>query len=125
MRGSLILPGRPMRFHIICERDVGLFSLVQQVIANIPWAIHEERIPIVYFQEKTCYWRPHGYQGSSTVWEYYFEPVVAGHRASTIPAHVRVAVADRPPSPYEAGYFVDHDTFVSSHFGDHPDLAGK
>ena len=35
------------RFLIICERDVGLFSLIQQVIANIPRALVEERVPIV------------------------------------------------------------------------------
>ncbi len=114
-----------MKRHIICERDVGLFSLIQQVIANVPWAIHEQRIPIVYFQDKTCYWTAAGYHGSNTVWEYYFEPVVVGHPASTIPSHVRDAISKRHPNPYEVGYFVDDDTFVSCHFGDHADIDGK
>jgi Nodulation protein Z (NodZ) len=114
-----------MKRHIICERDVGLFSLFQQVISNIPWAIHEQRIPIVYFQDKTCYWTPSGYHGSDTVWEYYFEPVVAGHPASSIPQHVRTAVSKRLPDAFEVGYFVDESTFVSGHFGDHPELEGK
>jgi len=43
-----------MNLHVICERDAGLFSLIQQVIANIPWAIQEGRLPVVYFQGKTC-----------------------------------------------------------------------
>ena len=73
------------RFHVICERDVGLFSLIQQVISNIPWAVKENRIPIVYFGDNTCYWTPHGYRGRQTVWEYYFEPVVTEYPASTIP----------------------------------------
>jgi hypothetical protein len=114
-----------MRFHIICERDVGLFSLIQQVIANIPWALHEERIPIVYFQERTCYWTPNGYHHKDGVWEYYFEPLVAAYPASTIPEHIRKTVSADFPNPLEVGYFADTDVFVSNHFGDHPDLEGK
>jgi hypothetical protein len=113
-----------MRLHVVCERDVGLFSLIQQVIANIPWAIAENRIPVVHFGDGTCYWTPHGYRGRRTVWEYYFEPVVPGHPASSIPAPVRARLAAEPPSPYEVGYLADEHAFVSSHFGDHPRLAG-
>lgn len=115
----------PTRLHVVCERDVGLFSLIQQTIANIPWAIQENRIPIVYFQEKTCYWTPNGYQDSDTVWEYYFEPLVASYPASSLPSHVRTAIARNQPCPWDAGYFVDEHTFVSNHFGDHPELKGK
>lgn len=114
-----------MNFHIICERDVGLFSLIQQVIANIPWALQEQRIPIVYFQERTCYWTPRGYQGQNTVWEYYFEPLVSAYPASTITDHLRRIIAANFPEPLEVGYFADGDTFVSNHFGDHPDLNGR
>jgi hypothetical protein len=113
-----------MRLHVVCERDVGLFSLIQQVIANIPWAIAENRIPVVHFGEGTCYWTPNGYRGRRTVWEYYFEPVVPGHPASSIPAPVRARLAAEPPSPYEVGCLADEHAFVSSHFGDHPRLAG-
>jgi hypothetical protein len=114
-----------MKLHIMCERDVGLFSLVQQVIANIHWAISESRVPVVYFQSKTCYWTPDGYYGKDTVWEYYFEPVVKDYPASRIPEYVREIIRERHPSPFEVGYFADDQTFVSSHFGDHPALAGK
>ena len=114
-----------MNFHIICERDVGLFSHIQQVIANIPWAIQEGRIPIVYFQDKTCYWTPNRYHDKETVWEYYFEPVVMAYPTSSIPPHIREIIAHNHPSPYEVGYFADEHTFVSNHFGDHPALAGK
>lgn len=114
-----------MRRHIICERDVGLFSLVQQVIANVPWAVTERRVPIVYFGAGTCYWTPNGYADADNVWEYYFDPLVAGHSASSIPESVRSCIAFRHPSPTEPGYFTDRGTFASSHFGDHPDLAGK
>lgn len=114
-----------MNLHIICERDAGLFSLIQQVIANIPWAIREGRIPIVYFQGKTCYWTPNGYHDKDTVWEYYFEPLGAAYPASSIPLHVREIISRNHPSPFEVGYFADENTFVSNHFGDHPALSGK
>jgi hypothetical protein len=114
-----------MNLHIICERDVGLFSLIQQVIANIPWALRESRIPVVYFQETTCYWTPSGYHDKQTVWEYYFEPVVAAYPASSIPQHIRETISHKPPSPFTVGYFADEHTFVSNHFGDHPALTGK
>lgn len=114
-----------MKIHIICERDAGLFSLIQQVIANIPWAIREGRIPIVYFQNKTCYWTANGYLGKDTVWEYYFEPVVPGYPDSIIPQDIREIVSLNPPSPFEVGYFANEHTFISNHFGDHPALNGK
>jgi hypothetical protein len=114
-----------MDLHIMCERDVGLFSLIQQVIANIPWALQEGRIPIVYFRDKTCYWTPHGYHGQETVWEYYFEPVVPAYPASSIPQPIREIIATHPPAPSDVGYYADAHTFVSNHFGDHPALTGK
>jgi hypothetical protein len=122
-RAAPISPS-PMRSHIICDRDVGLFSLIQQVIANIPWAIAEGRIPVAYFREGTCYWTPHAYHGRDTVWEYYFEPLVPAYPASSIPQHIRRAISVEHPSPHEVGYLADKHTFASSHFGDHPHLSG-
>ena len=114
-----------MNLHVICERDAGLFSLVQQVIANIPWAISQRRIPVVYFCDKTCYWTPNGYHNKDTVWEYYFRPVMESHPASIIPQRIRQIISRKHPSPYEVGYLADDCTFVSCHFGDHPALTGK
>jgi hypothetical protein len=114
-----------MRLHIICERDVGLFSLVQQVVANVPWAVADGRMPVVYFGPKTCYWTPSGFRGKHTVWEYYFEPVVASYPAAMIPERVRTTLALEHPSPWEVGYLVDEYTFASSHYGDHPQLRGR
>ena len=111
--------------HVICERDVGLFSLVQQVVANIPWARAEGRTPVVNFGSRTCYWTPGGYRGGGTVWEYYFEPVVPDWPVARIPEPVQVALAAAPPSPFEVGYLLDKHTFASSHFGDHPQLRGR
>ncbi|MGI9145393.1 MAG: O-fucosyltransferase family protein [Chloroflexota bacterium] len=114
-----------MKRHIICERDVGLFSLVQQVIANIPWALQEGRIPIALFTHRTCYFTGSCYRGRDTVWEYYFEPIMAAHPVASIPQHLRTTISSRHPDPNAPGYFADEHTFVSNHFGDHPDLDGK
>jgi hypothetical protein len=114
-----------MRRHIICERDVGLFSLVQQVIGNIPWALAEGRVPIAYFTDRTCYWTPRGYAGADTVWEYYFEPLLPDHPAASVPEPARAAIARQPPGAFELGHAVDVENFVSAHFGDHPALTGK
>jgi hypothetical protein len=113
-----------MQLHIVSERDVGLFSLIQQVIANIPWAVAENRVPVVHFGKGTCYWTPNGHRDGRTVWEYYFEPVVRGYPASSIPEPVQARIAIDRPSPYEVGYLVDKHAFVSNHFGDHPQLSG-
>ena len=112
------------RLHIITERDVGLFSLIQQVISNIPWAIAEDRIPVVHFSDGTCYWTPNGYQGRDTVWEYYFEPLDPTYPTARIPDHVKRIISVNRPSPYQVGYDADDNVFVSCHFGDHPQLRG-
>lgn len=113
------------RLHVICERDVGLFSLVQQVVANIPWAIADDRTPVVYFGPKTCYWTPNGHRGKHTVWEYYFKPVFASYPVAMVPEKIRISLMHNHPSPWEVGYVVDEHTFASSHYGDHPQLRGR
>jgi hypothetical protein len=114
-----------MSLHVICERDVGLFSLIQQVIANIPWALQEKRTPIVYFGERNCYWTPQGYQGKDSVWEYYFEPLFDAYPAAAVPEHIRKIIDADFPNPLQVGYLADAGVYVSNHFGDHPDLNGK
>ena len=111
------------RLHVISERDVGLFSLIQQVVANIPWAVGENRVLVVHFGDGTCYWTPNGYRGRDTVWEYYFEPLDPSYPAARIPEPVKASMVVDRPSPYEVGYFVDEHTFVSCHFGDHSRLT--
>jgi hypothetical protein len=108
----------------MCERDVGLFSLIQQVVANVPWALAEDRVPVVHFGSRTCYWTPGGYRGRNTVWEYYFEPLVGTHPADRVPGDVQARLLAEPPSPFEIGYPSSGGSFVSCHFGDHVDLNG-
>jgi hypothetical protein len=119
------LARKPTVVHIIRERDVGLFSLIQQVIANIPWALREGRIPIADLQERTSYWTPNGRHGSHSVWEYYFEPIVSRFPASSIANALRTHIDRNFPDQNNPGYFVDASTYVSNHYGDHPALRGK
>ena len=111
--------------HIICERDVGLFSLIQQVIANVAYAVHKRRVPIVFFGRRCSYWTPNGYRGRDTVWEYYFEPIVPEYPVRTIPEHIKQCVEERPPENGEFGYFTDDGTFITNDFGAHSDFRGK
>jgi hypothetical protein len=114
----------PRVLHVLRERDVGLFSLIQQVMANVPWALHEGRLPVVDFRDRTAYWTRDGHRGSNSVWEYYFEPVVAGLGSSAVPRAVSEAIERTYPDQDDLGFFVADDVFVSNHFGDHPDLRG-
>jgi len=113
------------KFHLICERDVGLFSLIQSVVAHVPWALAEGRTPIAFFRDRCSYFTPAGYHQADTVWEYYFEPVIESAPVSAIPDEVRELVSGSPPEPTEPGYWASGDAFVSAHFGNHPSLKGK
>jgi hypothetical protein len=110
-------------FHIICERDVGLFSLIQQVISHIPWAFREGRCPIVHFGSNCAYWTPSGYAERDTVWEYYFQPLIEGFGVEVIPAQfLKEIKAKYPSGPYKS---LDERSIASTDFGSHPSLRGK
>lgn len=113
--------------HIICERDVGLFSLIQQVVAQIPWAISEDRIPIAYFNDRCVYWTPQGYEGSQSVWEYYFEPLFLDYPAACVSEQTGNKVNDYLSNKKrnKVGEFICKGIWVSNHFGDDLSLRGK
>ena len=111
--------------HIFCERNVGMFSLIQQVVANIPWALAEHRIPIVYFSKRCAYWTPEGYADRQTVWEYYFEPLFPEYSVNEIPDDVLEAIELDFPKDNEIGQSPYPNIWVSNHFGDHRNLKGK
>jgi hypothetical protein len=115
----------PPVLHVCRERDVGLFSLVQQIVANVPWALGEGRVPVADFGERTCYWTPRGHRAGTSVWEYYFEPLVTGYPSAAIAEHVNAAIGGSFPDQWQVGRFVGKHAFVSNHFGDHPSLRGK
>ncbi len=113
------------RWHIICEKDVGLFSLVQQVIGHIPFALAENRIPVALYRAKCCYWIEDGYRDRHNVWEYYFEPILKDVPASQIPTKILAHIRENPPQHEVPGYFLNDDSFVTNHFGDHRFFKGK
>lgn len=113
------------RFFVIVERDAGLFSLIQQVIANIPRALNESRIPLVYFGNQCCYWVPQGYYGKHNVWEYYFEPLIAKYGCDTLPQEIKDIAIESPPDPDSIGLNYTTRFFLSSNFGDHSVLRNQ
>lgn len=119
------LAHRPPLLHVVRERDVGLFSLIQQVIANIPWALGEGRVPVVDFRHRTCYWNEAGHRGGTSVWEYYFEPLVPEFSASVIGVELRALIEEQFPDQDSPGRFVSPNAFVTNNYGEHSSLAGK
>lgn len=113
------------RFFIICERDAGLFSLIQQVIANLPRALNDKRIPIVYFAGNCCYWVPGGYQGKDNVWEYYFEPLLENFSSELIPDKVKTFAETGMSDGGVMGIAFNERFYLSSNFGDHSLLRNK
>jgi hypothetical protein len=110
------------RFHVLVERDVGLFSLIQQVVSHIPWALQEGRVPVVCFGPGCVYWTRDGFHGASTVWEYYFEPIVDEYPVDALPQDVKCAIA---PAQQGAWRVLTGGHVMSSNFGDHPEIASK
>ena len=113
------------KWHILCEKDVGLFSLIQQVVAHIPLAISEDRIPLALYGNSCCYWTPEGHRGKDNVWEYYFEPINPDYPASSIDESIRIHIRNKPPHFQYPGYSINESVFVSNNFGDHPSFKGK
>src|SRR5690242_10808552 len=111
--------------HIMCERDVGLFSLVQQVIGNIPFALYERRVPIAYFGPRCSYWTAQGYRERDTVWEYYFEPIIPEWPVSTVPKHIRKLIEEKPPLHWDFGYYSEDGAFITNNYGGHQKFKGK
>jgi hypothetical protein len=111
--------------HIICEKDVGLFSLIQQVISHIPLALSTKKYPVVLFGKNCSYWTKQGYKEKTNVWEYYFEPIIKDKRINSLSKPLLDHINNHPPLHKEIGYFFNDDTFISNNFGNHNDFKGK
>jgi len=55
--------------------QAGLLSGFLGVVGNLKWCDRKNVTPIVYWEDHSYYYQPEGYNGSTNVWEYYFEPV--------------------------------------------------
>ncbi len=113
------------KFYILFEKDVGLFSLIQQVINHIPIVEQQKRIPIVFFTNRCCYWAKDGYHDRDTVWEYYFEPVIQNFSVSKIPNIAKDSIMSFDTTKTLSGFTINENIFATNHFGDHPDFKGK
>ena len=95
------------------------------MIAQIPWALSENRIPIVYFHDKCCYWTKEGYADQENVWEYYFESLLPSHPTSNLSHDLKEIIKKNLPNEYDIGTWVEKNIFISTHFWDHPQLKNK
>ena len=112
------------KFYFICEKDVGLFSLIQQVISHIPNALASGHIPIVYFSNGCCYYHSEGYREAHNVWEYYFEPVSPKFSTEDFPEDLKKKIRENIPFHTDHGYQLADDIFITTHFGHHPRFRG-
>jgi hypothetical protein len=84
------------------------------VIANVPWAIKENRIPVAYFGENTCYWTPERIpRGEAPSGNTTSSRWCPGYPASSLPEPIRKTIHADRPSANEIGQLVDGDSFVS------------
>lgn len=63
---------------IIRERDVGLFSMLLQILNTLSLLESQriDRVPVVIMGRGISYFHEEGHEGRRTAWEYYFEPLV-------------------------------------------------
>lgn len=121
----MTLPRVNTKYFVLCERDAGLFSLIQQVVSNLPRAFNLGRVPVVCFGSQCCYWVAGGHRGAHSVWEYYFEPVIPGVGCGVVPTEVRAFAKRSFPDGGTVGRSWDETFYVSNNFGDHPQLRTK
>ncbi len=110
---------------VICERDAGLFSLIQQVLANLPRALNNQSVPVVYFGKNCCYWVPSGYRGRHNVWEYYFEPLLPGYSSDRIPEEIKLFAERAFGDGSDMGVAFNKDYYLTNNFGDHSQLRNE
>ena len=54
-------------------KHAGLFAVFFGALNNIAWCERNNKVPVVYWDNKSLYYTPGGYNNSTNVWEYYFE----------------------------------------------------
>jgi len=79
----------------------GMFASINSVLHDLLWCEKNNKIPVVFWDDRSNYYKPGGFNGSDNVWEYYFQPV----------AHVNPRPKDVVPRPSweRIGRFWDQD----------------
>lgn len=53
----------------------GFFAEFLWVVNHLHYCVTHRRAPVIYWGSPFAYYTPHGYNGNTNCWEYYFEPV--------------------------------------------------
>jgi len=61
--------------YVIGSWYFGFFSNFFCALNHLMWCDEHDKIPVIYWNNISTYYQQGGYNGSTNVWEYYFEPV--------------------------------------------------
>lgn len=61
--------------HVVGSWHGGFFAAFFVVLNHLDWCQNNNKIPVVYWDERSRYHNPNGFDGQTNVWEYYFKPV--------------------------------------------------
>src|SRR5579872_5268295 len=61
--------------HYIGPGYAGMFGCINIVLHDLLWCELNNRIPVVFWDSRSHYYNPGGFNGNNNVWEYYFQPV--------------------------------------------------
>lgn len=96
--------------YVIGLHNAGFFAAFSGVLNHLVWCDRNNLTPVVYWNSKSRYYKDGGFNGSTNVWEYYFEPV----------SHLRYV----PGDVVHDGYCMDKISFLYYWFSkDHRELA--
>ncbi len=74
LHGEPALNDQQQKFVIGCHgRHAGLFALFFGALNNLAWCETHDKLPVIYWDKTCLYYVPEGFNGSTNVWEYYFE----------------------------------------------------
>lgn len=65
----------PKEKFVIGQHGAGFFSNFFGALNQLDWCEKNNKIPVIYWDNKSHYYNPSGFNDATNVWEYYFEPV--------------------------------------------------
>jgi hypothetical protein len=91
----------------------GFFSAFLGVIGNLLWADRNDKTPLVYWGPQSLYYQSGGYNGSTNVWEYYFEPVSDMQYREGDAIHDDYKAPDKSEVPYHQHHSRDYRRLIN------------
>jgi len=95
---------RSNNVHFIGTWPAGFFACFNCVLNHLDWCERNAMTPIVYWDERSWYYVPWGYNNSYNAWEYYFEPVAS----INYPPPFKIRLKFTPYVPDVIKFSVDH-----------------